>query len=655
MTAFLAYTIIGIATGCIYALTASGLVVTYTTSGIFNFAHGAIGMVMAFTFWELTVKDGWPQWLALIVVLGVFAPLLGAAIERLLMRRLHGSTTSTQIVVTLGLLLALIGGASVRWNATEPRVLPEFFAGHQVRLFSVNITYHQVTMVVVAVLVAAFLRLLFYRTRLGIAMRAVVDDPELAALNGAAPDRISAASWAIGSSLAGLAGILLAPLVTLDIILLTLLVITGYAAAMVGRLKSLPLTFLGGLALGLAETHTIGNLPSDLINKIKPALPIIFLYVVLLILPQARLRAGRLVTASRYSPKVASLRESVVGVVLFTTLAIVLSRVIPKSDLTNASTGIVFAMIMLSLVLLVGYAGQISLAQMTFVGLGAFAMGKYFGGASVWGIVAAALIAGAVGALAALPALRLQGLYLALSTLAFAQGMSTIFFKNEHVFGYGGRLAVGRPSLPGISLDSDRAYFVFICLVFALMGMGVVAIRRGKFGRRLVAMKDSPAACATLGLNLTFTKLAVFAISSAIAGVAGCFYGGVRGQVGPGDFEMLNSLVLLLLVSIAGINTVTGALMGGITFGAFQSPRVLRLFPSAVRGSFSFIGAGLGAMGIGRNPNGWTSEFSALGDKVRGAIFRTGGSDDRGPDDTPSGDDGAPRKQEVKELAGTAS
>jgi branched-chain amino acid transport system permease protein len=124
MTTFLAYTIIGLATGCIYALTASGLVVTYTTSGIFNFAHGAIGMVMAFTFWELTVDHGWPQWLGLIVVLGIFAPLLGATIERVLMRRLHGATTSTQLVVTLGLLLSLIGLATLRWDPTEPRVLP---------------------------------------------------------------------------------------------------------------------------------------------------------------------------------------------------------------------------------------------------------------------------------------------------------------------------------------------------------------------------------------------------------------------------------------------------------------------------------------------------------------------------------------------------
>jgi branched-subunit amino acid ABC-type transport system permease component len=146
----------------------------------------------------------------------------------------------------------------------------------------------------------------------------------------------------------------------------------------------------------------------------------------------------------------------------------------------------------------------------------------------------------------------------------------------------------------------------------------------------------------------------VFAISSAIAGVAGCFYGGLRGQVGPNDFEMLNSLVLLLLVSVAGINTVTGALMGGVTYGLFQSPRVLQLMPTSIRGNFAFIGAGLGALGIGRNPNGWTSEFAPVGDAIRRLFHRNRGEgDEDGAIDVPSSDGST--KEEVRELAGTAS
>src|SRR5260370_27193334 len=157
-------------------------------------------MVCGFTFWELIVQDGWPQWVAMIAVLGVFAPLLGYLIERLLMRNLHGASTSTQIVITLGLMLAFIGLATLRWNPREARVLPEFFTGHHVRLFTVNVTYHQLLTVAAALLVAGFLRLLFTRTQIGIAMRAVVDDPELASLQGADPDRVRAVSWALGAS-----------------------------------------------------------------------------------------------------------------------------------------------------------------------------------------------------------------------------------------------------------------------------------------------------------------------------------------------------------------------------------------------------------------------------------------------------------------------
>jgi branched-chain amino acid transport system permease protein len=618
MTDLLSFTVVGIATGSITALTASGLVVTYTTSGIFNFAHGAIGMLMAFAFWELTVERGWPQWLGLIAILFVVAPLLGTIIEAVLIRPLHGAPTSATLMVTLGLLLGSIGVASVLWDPTEARAIPEFFYGHSVGIFGVNVSFHRLLMIGVAIVVAAFLRLFFFRTRIGVAMRGVVDDPELASLNGADPGLVSAAAWALGSSLAALAGILLAPIVTLDIILLTLLVINGYAAAMVGRLRSLPLTFAGGIALGLAEAYTVWKLPRGLLDVVRPSLPTIFLYAVLLILPQARLRGGRI--AARRAPRVGTLRESVVGGIALVAGAIVLAVVLSPSDLTTIGQGMVYALIMLSLVLLTGYAGQVSLAQMTFVGLGAFAMGKYFGGASLWGIVLAALIAGVVGAIAALPALRLQGLYLALSTFAFAQAMNSLFFRNEAVLGYGGRLAVGRPHVLGLSFEGERAFFVLICLMFAAAGIGVLALRRGRFGRRLVAMKDSPAACATLGMNLTFTKLAVFALSAAIAGVAGALYGGLRTQVGSNDFEVLQSLVALLLVSISGINTVIGAFAGGVTFGLF--PKIQQQLPQL--SNLTFLLAGLGAIGIGRNPHGWTAELAPLGAFVRRVLFGEG-------------------------------
>jgi branched-chain amino acid transport system permease protein len=255
---------------------------------------------------------------------------------------------------------------------------------------------------------------------------------------------------------------------------------------------------------------------------------------------------------------------------------------------------------MLSLVLLVGYGGQVSLCQLSFAGLGAFAMGRISDGSSWWGLLAAIGLSAAVGALVALPALRLRGLYLALATLAFAQAMDTSFFLNQHVFGTSNSLDVGRISLPGISLESRENYFVFLSAVFALVAIGLLALRRSSFGRRLTALAASPQASATIGMNLTATRLLVFAISAGLAGLGGALYGGDQGIVSPNDFKLLLSLTLVLLAVIWGIRTMTGMLFAGLLFAIFP---VLQTHITELR-NLIYLGTGLGAIGIGRNPNG---------------------------------------------------
>jgi branched-chain amino acid transport system permease protein len=600
MSEFLALSVVGIVAGCIYALTATGLVVTYTTSGIFNFAHGAIGMVAAFTYWELSVNQGWPEPVALVVVLFVLAPLLGALVERVLMRPLHGAAVETSLTVTIGLLLLLIGLATIIWDPTTSRVLPQFFVGNSVSIFGVVVTWHQLTVVIVAVAAAVGLRLFLFRTRPGTAMRAVVDDPELASMAGASPARFGQYGWALGAFLAALAGILLAPLVTLDINTLTLLVINGYAAALVGRLKNLPFTFAGGLVLGLAESYAVGYLPvGNVVSQIKPLVPMAFLLIALLLIPQGRLRAAGRAVALRV-PRVAGLRESIIAGAVFVAITWVVSAHLSTANLGTAGHGLAFAIIMLSLVLLVGYGGQVSLCQLTFAGLGAFAMGEVAGGGSWLGVLAGIGLAGAVGALIALPAIRLRGLYLALATLAFAEAMDYGFFQNTNVFGTGSALSVGRVHIPGISLASPRAFLVLLAIVFSLVGIGVLAVRRSSFGRRLVAMGDSPSGTATVGVNITWTKLVVFTASAALAGLGGVLYGGQQSQVGAVDFQLLYSLTLLLLASVWGIKTVTGMLLAGLLFAIFP---VIQSHVPALR-DLLYLAVGLGAISIGRNPNG---------------------------------------------------
>jgi branched-chain amino acid transport system permease protein len=604
VTTFLALTVVGIVVGCIYALTATGLVVTYITSGIFNFAHGAIGMVSAFVYWELTVNRGWPVLLALVFVLFVFAPVVGALIDVVIMRNLHDASEEVRVIVTVGLMLFLIGVAQVIWKDGVPRVLPEFFAGRDVKVFSVFVSYHQLIVIAAAVGVAVGLRFFLFRTRTGVALRGVVDAPDLADLFGVQPGRVRMLGWAIGSSLAALAGVLLAPLVTLDILLLTLLVINGYAAAIVGRLRSLPLTFAGGVALGLLEAHAIGRLPTEWLNRIRPTLPIVFLYVALLLLPQSRLRAGRVL--ARKSPTPPSLRTSAIGAAVFVVVAWLIASQLSVTNLFTFGRGLVFSIIMLSLVLLTGYGGQISLCQLTFAGLGAFAMGKVAGGDSILGLVAAVGLAGLGGVLAALPAFRLRGLYLALVTFAFAAAMRALFFSSNEVFAQGGALRVGRLDLGIVSFQSNRSFVVLIAAVLAASAVGVLAIRRSGLGRRLAAMSDSQVACATLGMSLARTKLIVFVVAAGLAGLAGALFGGLQGSVGVNDFNEINSLAVLLLLAIWGADSVIAVFAAGLSFALF--PVLQTHFPD-VR-SLPYLLTGFGAISIGRSPGGTIQEIS---------------------------------------------
>jgi ABC-type branched-subunit amino acid transport system ATPase component/ABC-type branched-subunit amino acid transport system permease subunit len=393
---------------------------------------------------------------------------------------------------------------------------------------------------------------------------------------------------------------------------------------MVGRLRSLPLTFGGGIALGLLETYATGYLPAgDILSQLHTTLPIVFLFAALLVFPERRLRIGR--SVNRRTLKVPSLRQSLLAAVAFVAAAWLLSGLLPNKNLYTFNSGLIVALILLSLVLLTGYGGQISLCQLTFVGVGAFGMGKYGDGASMFGLVVAVVFAGAVGAIMALPSLRLRGLYLALSTLAFAQFMTAAFFNNNSVFGQGGALKVGRIHLPGVSLASPRAYFVFCAVVFAAAAVGVVAIRRRAFGRRLSAMGDSPAACVTLGVNLTWTKLVVFTASAGIAGFAGALYGGLQGQVGTLDFQLLPSLVLLLLAVIWGVDSIVGALLAGTLSALFPTIADALSLPN-----FQYLAVGLGVLGLSRNPEGVVRQ---VGDRI--AVLRSRLGSERPVDDEP--------------------
>lgn len=616
MSVFLSFTVLGIVFGAVYGLLAIGLVVTYNTTGVFNFAQGAVGTVAAFSYWELWQNEHWPFLLAIALIVLVEAPLLALVVEFVLFRRIHGATVERSLMVSLGLLVIILGVATIFWSSPDIiRAVPPFFTQSNgtvlsVRLFGANgvtLQYQQIMIVVVTAVVGVALGLFLRRARLGVAMRAVVDDPELVALAGAKPYRMSQMGWVLGFMLAALAGVLIAPLVGqtgLTSTQLTLLALNGFAAAVVGRLRSLPMTFVGALVLGLITYYAQGYLPghinAGLAAVLVEVIPVVFLFVVLLVIPAARLAAvGRL--AVRPVPRVVTARQSAAGAVLLVALMVVLAALVGTTALSTLSQGLALGIVGLSLVLLVGFAGQVSLCQLTFMGIGAFTMGKTLGGDSWWGLLLAVAVSGAVGALVALPTLRLRGLYLALATLAFGAAMYSAFFDNSSVISDGTQINVGRLRLPFMSTVGNQAELIEVAVVAALCALLVGLVRRSAFGRRLVAMSDSPAAFAMVGLNAVRTKVIVFSLSAAMAGLGGVFYAGQQGGIGATDVQYIGSLTLLLFVAIWGIRTITGALLGGMTAAALP---VLQTHLPTSLADLVGLAAGIGIVLLARHPEG---------------------------------------------------
>jgi len=554
-------------------------------------------MFLAYIYWQLWQGWGWNPVVALVVVLLLVAPVCALLIERVLMRPLYGSSLNTMIVVTLGLFLVLYGLTSTIWNQTVTRNLPSWFAGDQVSVLGVNLTYEQLITVGCAVGVALALWLLFKKTRIGVAMRAVVDDPALASLTGARAGRIAGVAWTLGFMLAGLAGILLAPGTGMSLQILSELVIFGYAAAIVGRLRSLPLTFLGAMVLGIAGSLAVGYVPSSALNDVTAALPMGLLILALIILPQDKLATARVVRLR--APKAASLNQTLVGALVLVAVAVLLSALLTGNNLYALGEALALGLAALSLVMLSGYGGQVWLCQFTFLGLGAWAMTKVDGGSSVLGVLAAIGLCAAAGGILALPALRLRGLYMALATLAFAALMDSLFFTNASVIP-NGSLTVGRPDIFGMRFTTTRAFVVLVAVVFAVCLIGVGAVRRGSFGRRLVALSDSHAAAATVGVNIVKTKLGLFILAGALAGLAGVLYGGMTPTVAGSQFQFVNSLVLFVGVVLAGVTILSGAVQAGV--GLSVVPLLAQHIPSFA--GFTYVLFGVGIIAVGRNPYG---------------------------------------------------
>jgi branched-chain amino acid transport system permease protein len=604
---FIIFTIGGLAAAGIYAITASGLTLTYTTTGIFNWAHGAIGMICAFFYWQLTIGWGWPVLPSMFVCLFLLAPVIGIVIEAGVMRRLEGVSEASKLVVTLSIALMLLGIAQWVWSPTTYRALPPLFNNKTLVLGSIRISYDDVTILILALVVAVGLRLFLYRTRIGVTMRASVDDRTLTSLNGSSAITNTRNAWIIGSMLAALAGILIAPTLTLSAPALTLLIVNAYAASVIGRLKSIPMTFVGAIVLGLSIAYAVAYLPQNpYVQGFDSAVPAILLFLALLLLPQARLRGHRQLRSRElaFRPSWNGTGLFCVGTII---VAIFFATTVGKADMFALNKMWGLAIVGLSLIPIVGYAGRLSLCQMTFAGIGATMVGHLGAQGNPLTLLAAAGVCAGIGVLVAIPALRLEGIYFALATAAFAVTMDNWVFQlpSFDLFGkayapFGSGTLVFPPFRIGSwGLKSERSQFIGGAVAFGVLVLLVVALRRSQFGQRLLAMKDSPAACATLGMNGRASLVGVFAFSAALAGVGGGVYGMEVGSANPTLFQLFNGLSILLVMVIMGLTSLGAAGLNGLYQG---SPFFTNFFPSLTQ--LPLVLVGLGGVGVGTTPNG---------------------------------------------------
>ena len=556
MQSFLPFIISGIATGAVYGLAGTGLVLTYKTSGIFNFGHGAMATAAAYTFYWLHYSHGMPSGLALLLSVGVLGPAMGAAMERVAVR-LANQRTAMQVVGTIGLALLVQGLATIRFGTqtlTSPRLHPWIPRGRSgFRVFDTVVTYEYVVVFVVSSVAVGLLYLLFRFSRMGVAMRAVVDDPDLLSAQGVNPAFIRRVAWIIGAVLASLSGVLVAPLIGVDSIVLTFLVVTAFGAAAIGAFSSIPLTFAGGLLIGvLADLSTKYVLSISWLSGLPDALPFVVLFIVLLALPRGRLvRPSQLERRPPLQYRAPGRVRLTTGVLVLVPLALVPNLVGTKLPFFIA--GLCTAVMLLSLGLLVRVSGQVSLCHAAFAAIGAVAFSQLrvdHGVPWILALLLAGLVVVPVGAIVAIPAIRLSGLFLALATLGFGILVQRLFYGQSWMFT---SLNTGRVVPRPDFAHGQHAWYYFVLAVFVVTSLVLTLIQRSRLGRMLNGMAEAPTAVAALGLTTSVSRILVFCVSSFFAGIAGVLYAATFGYAVSTDnfYIPFTSLILLAMLAIA--------------------------------------------------------------------------------------------------------
>ena len=552
MAEFLPFIVIGLSVGSIYGLAATGLVLTYKTSGIFNFAYGALASVSVFVFYELHDVQGWPWPVAGGLCVFVVGPVMGYLLE-LLSRQLAAADRTLQIGAMVGLIVWIVSITGIMFSNTSG-IFPSFLPTTTVRLLNVNVEWEQIIVAVVGFAAAGALYAFLRFTRRGVELRAVVDDPDLLSVTGTSSVAVRRLAWMIGSSFAALSGLLIAPNLQLSALALTLLVVQAFSAAAIGYFTNLPLTYVGGLLTGIAgalATKYVVNVPW--LIGFPSSLPFVVLFIVLLVTPRSKLVVRSFVVARRIPPSWhAPVRARLYSGVVFLAVLCAVPWLV-GTDLASYTSALIMVILILSLGLLLRTSRQVSLCQYGFAAIGAAAMGHFTSAGIPWlfALLLAALVAVPVGAFIAIPAIRLSGVFLALATLGFGILLEQMVYTMGWMFGPSSNgLPTTRPdlSIGGFQLGSDEGmYFVVVAFV-VVIAVTVAVLTETRLGKLLRAMGDSPVALDTYGVNVNVIRVLVFCISAFIAAVAGALTASVNTYAIGSEFPSFSSLVLVTIV-----------------------------------------------------------------------------------------------------------
>ena len=591
----------GLGIGAVAALAGLGLLVTYRLTGVFNLAFGAIAMMAAYVLWQEVRGWHWPVGLAAVVDLGVVCPALGLALERLVFRPLQrrSAAPAEQLVASLGVLVLLLGVAVVTWGLQARLDVPSLVPGGALHLpHGASLAWSTLVDLAAMVALSAIVALTRY-TAVGRQARAVVETRQLAELVGIDADRMSAAGWVIGSVLAGLAGVLLAPTLRLEPYGLTLVVLETMVVVVVARLSRAIWAVATALGVGIAQAQLtrihLGGRARTMLAAITANLFVVTLLGAVLLVRRlddaTSTDAGTTLRFARRGHLPTARGWWVPAAVLLAA-----PLLLDPTDLRTALQVPALAIVLVSIVALSGYSGQISLGQAGYAGLGALLAARLAAGRvpllpSVPGVlvlVLAPLLVVPVGLLTGWPAIRRRGLFLALTTFAVGATASRFVFEQPtFVTGVGIR--------PPDAFGADGTFYVLELVGLAASLWLVRNLHHGRVGRALIALRDDEAGARASGIDVRRLKLVIFSTSAGLAALGGALLAMGARAFDAGAFDPIRSLVWFAAVVVLGIDSALGAVLGaGLLVGLDAA------FPEGA----STIAIGLGALVIGRLPGG---------------------------------------------------